>query len=163
MKYECNRCCLVSNPGLAVADCRSLGDAQGSRQTPPRAEDTAMGGQKQHISTSAYFGCVVLGAVVKTSTTLLNRMCRLRAQPSDVLIASDSLWFVSYLILLCSELAACTYERKSSREDRRQRLTPAEVCQCLLIALVYTLMCAPVELQACLRQACPHRAYRSRW
>ena len=96
--------------------------------------------QKPTMSATGYLSCVILGCIVKSTTSLLNRMSRLKAHPSHVLIASDALWTMSYLILLCSELAACAYERRARPKEKRQTLDRAEMAQCLIIAVVYTIM-----------------------
>ena len=97
-----------------------------------------------------YLICVVMGCAVKSFTSLLNRMSRLRAQPSDRLVASDSLWFASYLLLLVIELANCAATsikfnridkaKAAAKHNKRMRLTRIEIAQCVLVALVYTLM-----------------------
>jgi hypothetical protein len=95
-----------------------------------------------------YLGAILLGCVVKSSTSMLNRLSRLRTSDDDRLADSPAVWFASYTVLFTIQLLAVLREIASQRSSPpssaqhavRLVLTPVEVSQLLLVAVVYTLM-----------------------
>ena len=91
-----------------------------------------------------YLGAIVLGCAVKSGTSLLNRMSRLRASDSDRLADSPAVWFASYSALFALQVVAVVREASAQRAGRgtgvRLALSPAEAALLLVVALVYTLM-----------------------
>lgn len=91
-----------------------------------------------------YLGAMALGCAVKSGTSLLNRMSRLRASDTDRIADSPAVWFASYFALFVFQLVAVLRESSAQRKGGgtgvRLVLTPVEGSLLLLVALVYTLM-----------------------
>lgn len=87
-----------------------------------------------------YLGAIIMGCAVKSATSMLNRMSRVRASATDTIAASPSVWFASYSLLLTFQAIAVVREARTPQPRPRMRLTPAELAQLVLVALVYTVM-----------------------
>lgn len=90
-----------------------------------------------------YLGAIVMGCAVKSGTSMLNRMSRMRASPDDRLVASPAVWFASYATLFALQLCAVLHQagtRTAGKDAPRMRLSMTEVMELILVAVVYTVM-----------------------
>ena len=92
-----------------------------------------------------YLLAITVGCAVKALTSLLNRMSRIRSAPDARVADSPSVWFASYSVLFAAQALAVAREvgrqrAGTARPALRLALTPLEVGQLLLVAVVYTLM-----------------------
>lgn len=91
-----------------------------------------------------YLLAITIGCAVKAVTSLLNRMSRIRSSPDARVADSPSVWFTSYSVLFAVQVVAVVREvgrqRAGAKPVLRIALTPLEVGQLLLVAIVYTLM-----------------------
>lgn len=93
-----------------------------------------------------YLLAITVGCGVKALTSLLNRMSRIRSSPDARVADSPSVWFASYTVLFAVQVLAVAREAGRQRAGTaakpvlRLALTPLEVGQLLLVAVVYTLM-----------------------
>lgn len=91
-----------------------------------------------------YLAAITLGCAVKSGTSLLNRMSRLRASADDRIADSPAVWCASYCALFAFQLVVVLREAAAQRRGGgsgvRLVLSPLEAALLLLVALVYTLM-----------------------
>ncbi|KAJ1626093.1 hypothetical protein T492DRAFT_843418 [Pavlovales sp. CCMP2436] len=119
----------------------------GVAATGPSAAAIAAKPAKPGNGAFVYLGAVFLGCAVKSGTSTLNRMSRLRASETDRIADAPAVWCASYCVLFAlqfvsvlREVAAQRGPRSADKPAKRLALTGTEVAQLLLIAVVYTVM-----------------------